>query len=100
MIHKKGWLKDNVTSVLTIIWTLAAVGIFYSILYKEIKADDNTTNQLMQGIFGISMFILGYYFAASKGINDHLKKQDDETITSITLAESNPVTEENKSIKP
>ena len=54
----------------------------------------------MQGIFGISMFILGYYFAASKGVRDHFKKEDEKTITSITLAESNPVTEENKSVKP
>lgn len=63
---KEHWLKHNITSILAILWSIAAIVIFILVLTKDIKSDDKTVYLIIQGSFSIITFILGYYYGASK----------------------------------
>ncbi len=65
-MKEKNWLKDNIRSVLAIMWTAAGIVTFFIILFKEVKTNDNTTSMIITSLVGIVNFILGYYFGSSK----------------------------------
>lgn len=79
---KDGWLKHNITSILAILWSVAAITIFILVLTKDIKSDDKTVYLIIQGAFSIITFILGYYYGASKSrpeISDNKTNSNQQT---------------------
>jgi hypothetical protein len=76
------WLAKNTASILAIFWTLAAVGIILAI-YLGVGANNPATEtQILTGIFGIVMLIIGFYFGSSQSsqknrdtINELVRKQ-------------------------
>ena len=63
---KKTWLKDNIRSIIAILWTLASITIFIILLFKVTKTNDATTSMIITSVVGIINFILGYYYGSSK----------------------------------
>lgn len=96
MKFREGWLKENITSVLAIMWSVFAFVILMVVLTKEIKSDDKTVYLIIGGVFGIINFVIGYYYGASKSKpSDNINKNEikdpsvtEETIISKTKTES------------
>lgn len=74
MQNNSTWLKENIRSVVAILWTLASITIFFILLFKQITANDTISSMLITSIVGITNFILGYYFGSSKAQNDNANK--------------------------
>ena len=62
---KDTFLKDNIRSLLALMWSFIA-GIILIILINRLPSDSDITKSIVQGIFGIIMFKFGYYYSASK----------------------------------
>ena len=73
------WLSRNIAPLLAIAWTLAAVGIILLSFFGFIHSDKGIEAQIITGVFGIVMLILGYYFGSSASSQ---KKND--TLYNIT----------------
>lgn len=77
-MKEKGWLKENITSLLAILWSVAAISMNVIILTKDIKADDKVTYLLLSNQNSIVLLILGYYYVSSKIISDKQNKAEDK----------------------
>lgn len=73
---KDGWLRDNITSLLAILWSCFAFIILMVVLTKEIKSDDKTVYLIIGGVFGIINFVIGYYYGASKSKPNELGRNE------------------------
>ena len=62
---KDTFLKDNIRSLLALMWSFIA-GIILIILINRLPTDSDITKSIVQGVFGIIMFKFGYYYSASK----------------------------------
>jgi hypothetical protein len=62
---KETFLKDNIRSIIALLWSLIA-GIILIILINRLPSDSDITKSIVQGVFGIIMFKFGYYYSASK----------------------------------
>jgi hypothetical protein len=62
---KETFLKDNIRSLLALIWSLIA-GIILILLINRLPIESDITKSIVQGVFGIIMFKFGYYYSASK----------------------------------
>jgi hypothetical protein len=89
-MREKDWLKNNIRSVIAIVWTVASVGIFVILLFKQVKANDTTASMVITSIVGITNFVLGYYFGSSKAQNDNSNANNTTTLS--TPKEEPPTT--------
>jgi len=62
---KDTFLKDNIRSLLALMWSFIA-GVILIILINRLPSDSDITKSIVQGVFGIIMFKFGYYYSASK----------------------------------
>ena len=62
---KETFLKDNIRSLLALMWTIIA-GIIFVLLINRLPIESDITKSIVQGLFGIIMFKFGYYYSASK----------------------------------
>ena len=62
---KETFLKDNIRSLLALMWTIIA-GIILVLLINRLPIESDITKSIVQGLFGIIMFKFGYYYSASK----------------------------------
>ena len=58
--------KTTTTTIIGIITILACFGFFYLSGLGLSKATDALQTQINQGLFGIIMLVIGYYFGSSK----------------------------------
>lgn len=84
-MKRKDWLKDNITSILAIIWSLASIAVYFEILTKDIKADDKMTYVIISNQNAVVLLILGYYYVSSKIMSDRQKKADETNKETLTL---------------
>lgn len=87
-MKRKDWLKDNITSILAIIWSSASIAIYFVILTKDIKADDKMTYLVISNQNAVVLLILGYYYVSSKIMSDKQKKADDSIKETISVQTS------------
>jgi len=59
------WLSRNIAPLLAILWTIAAISIILLSFLGFINSDKGIESQIITGVFGIVMLILGYYFGSS-----------------------------------
>lgn len=62
---KDTFLKDNIRSILALVWSFIA-GIILIVLINKLPTESDITKSIVQGVFGIVMFKFGYYYSASK----------------------------------
>jgi len=62
---KETFLKDNIRSLLALIWSIIS-GVILIILIEKLPNESDITKSIVQGLFGIIMFKFGYYYSASK----------------------------------
>jgi len=62
---KETFLKDNIRSLLALMWTIIA-GVILVLLINRLPIESDITKSIVQGLFGIIMFKFGYYYSASK----------------------------------
>jgi len=62
---KDTFLKDNIRSILALMWSLIA-GIILILLINRLPIESDVIKSIVQGVFGIIMFKFGYYYSASK----------------------------------
>jgi len=91
----KDWLKDNIRSVLAIIWSIWGMVIYLVVLFKDVKSDDKTTFLIVNSVFGITTFILGYYFGASKPQTDNRN-----SATTFQATQTKPTSDDPKPDEP
>ena len=84
-MKRKDWLKDNITSLLAILWSAASIVIFFIILTKDIKSDDKLTYLIIANQNSIVLLILGYYYVSSKIMTDRQKKADETEKETISI---------------
>lgn len=63
------WLKNNIRSILAIMWSIAGISIFLYGMFSD-KSNENLRGQIISLIQAIVMFTLGYYYSDSKSKND------------------------------
>lgn len=90
-MKEKGWLKENIRSVIAILWTLEAMAIFIILLFKPTLLNETIASMVITSIVGIVNFVLGYYFGSSKSQNDILKG---ENKTEVTVTKTEPKKED------
>ena len=69
------WLKNNIRSLIALLFTLGVLGIFVLMLFRPIKTADNLSLIIVTSIINIYTFILGYYFGSSKNPTPPLNSQ-------------------------
>lgn len=79
-MKKEGWLKNNIRSILAVTWSVWAMIVFLVVLEKDVKSDDKTTFLIVNSVFGITTFILGYYFGASKTQSENTSSAIDKLL--------------------
>lgn len=67
------WLKENITPLLALIWSVSAIAVIIIILLKPLRADEKITYQVIGFINSVVMFILGYYYGSNKAMNEKMK---------------------------
>lgn len=80
-------VNDKLVGVLAILWTIGALVIFFCAALGIFKGAESMQTQIVQGIFGLSMLIAGFYWGSSnakKGTNN-IQAQDN---TSVTVSSS------------
>lgn len=91
----KDWLKDNIRSVLAILWSIWGMVIYLVVLFKDVKSDDKTTFLIVNSVFGITTFILGYYFGASKPQTDNRN-----SVSTVEVTQTKPTSDDPKPNEP
>lgn len=89
------WLRDNITSILALWWSFAVVGIIFTILTMNIKADDKTTYYIISMVSSISFLMLGYYWGASKSRPAH-----DSSVVDASQSRNTTIVVDNKKEEP
>jgi hypothetical protein len=62
--------KHSATSFIAIIWSIGGLGLLFYIVSGRASSDGNLQTQIAQGLFGLLMLVLGYYFGSSKKHSD------------------------------
>lgn len=62
--------KHSATSFIAIIWSIGGLYLLWFIVSGHAHADGNIQTQIAQGVFGLLMLILGFYFGSSKKHGD------------------------------
>lgn len=71
------WLKTNIMEVLAIGAVLQFLMVSLLILFKAVKATDNTTIMILTSSTMIATTVLQFYFGSSKGSKDKQSKIDE-----------------------
>lgn len=64
---KPNWLKRNITELIAISMLFFAFYTFKIILLKEVKADPQTTSQIIETVKALMYLLFGFYFGSSMG---------------------------------
>lgn len=62
--------KHSATSFIAIIWSFGGIGLLFYIVSGKAHSDGNLQTQIAQGLFGLLMLVLGYYYGSSKKHTD------------------------------
>jgi hypothetical protein len=62
--------KHSATSFIAVIWSFGGLGLLFYIVSGRASSDGNLQTQIAQGLFGLLMLILGYYYGSSKKHSD------------------------------
>ena len=93
-MKKEGWLKNNISSLVTIWWCLTSTIILLIILCSPVSANDKEHIMILQMINSIMTFILGYYFGSSKTQNEKAKAEfENKTTTESSVTKTDSTTE-------
>lgn len=76
---EKDWLKNNITPLLAILWTVIAGIVIVVCLFKDVKSDEKLTYVIVGSVVNIVTFILGYYYGASKFRPEHKTEEKKHT---------------------
>lgn len=87
------WLKDNIRSIQSILWSTATIIMLILILTKSIRADEKIQYLILGNLFGLCMSQQGYYFGASKQPD---KPKEESTTFTTTSTTTVPENEESK----
>ena len=71
------WLKTNIMEVLALGAVLQFLTVSLLILFKAVKATDNTTIMILTSSTMIATTVLQFYFGSSKGSKDKQSKIDE-----------------------
>lgn len=71
------WLKTNIMEILAIGAVLQFLMVSLLILFKAVKATDNTTIMILTSSTMIATTVLQFYFGSSKGSKDKQSKIDE-----------------------
>lgn len=69
----KDYVKRNVVEILAIGGVLQFLSVCLLVLFRVVKANENTTIMILTSSTNIALTVLNYYFGSSKGSKD---KQD------------------------
>ena len=72
---ENNWLRENVTSLLALLWSVATIGILYAALFKDIRSDEKLTYVVVTSVVNIVLLILGFYYVSSKLSHDRSKAE-------------------------
>lgn len=89
-MKKKGWLQDNIGSILALIIVLFTFLIFIMILTKTISAKENVVFLIVGGLMGLVGAVVQYFFgssAGSKAKQSAMDKISDNTTSTTEITE-------------
>jgi hypothetical protein len=67
-MEKYTWFKNNIRSILALVWTLASIYLIgFAIMHRL------SDNPVVMAVLNIDTFILGYYYSASKDKSNEVK---------------------------
>lgn len=66
----KDFSRNSLEYILAIVWTLGAIAFFFCSAGGVFKGTESLQTQITQGIFGIVMLIVGFYWGNSSKITD------------------------------
>jgi hypothetical protein len=72
----KAFIKENIMEILAIGGVIQFLIVSLLILFKAVKATDNTTIMILTSSTMIATTVLNYYFGSSKGSKDKQDKLD------------------------
>jgi len=73
---KKGWLNENITALIALMFILFTFRIFYWVLFKQAASTESTTITIVNSVTNITMLIVGFYFGSSQVHNDKVKQNE------------------------
>lgn len=73
----KEFVKANIMEILAIGGILQFLAVSLLILFRAVKASDNTTIMILTSSTMIATTVLNYYFGSSKGSKDKQDKLDE-----------------------
>jgi uncharacterized membrane protein len=73
----KSFIKDNIMEILAIGGVLQFLIVSLLILFRAVKASDNTTIMILTSSTMIATTVLNFYFGSSKGSKDKQIKIDE-----------------------
>jgi hypothetical protein len=62
------WLRNNVSSIIALLWCVAAISIFIMLIFQGDKSIKETVQN-------ITILILGYYFGSTRAMNDKFREE-------------------------
>lgn len=65
-------IRDNISSIIALLWTVAAITIFTILIYQGDKSIKDT-------IQNIIILILGYYYGSTRVMNDKIRSDSQKT---------------------
>ena len=74
---KTGWIKANIMEILAIGGISQFLAVSLLILFRVVRASDNTTIMILTSSTMIATTVLNFYFGSSKGSKDKQEKLDD-----------------------
>ena len=69
-------IRENITSILALIWTIGSFIVILTILTRDIKTDDKTTYLILGSQYGVVMLMVGYYWGSNKTLSDKIKNDN------------------------
>ena len=61
-------LRENISSIIALVWTLAAIVIFTILIYQGDKSIKDTVQNII-------ILILGYYYGSTRAMNDKIRSE-------------------------
>lgn len=80
--------KHSATSFIAIIWSIGGLGLLFYIVSGRATSDGNLQTQIAQGLFGLLMMMLGYYYGSSKKHSDGTSEGTTTADISATITTS------------
>lgn len=72
----KSFIKENIMEILAIGAVIQFLTVSLLILFRAVKASDNTTIMILTSSTMIATTVLNFYFGSSKGSKDKQEKLD------------------------